>query len=73
MCKQLFVPITTLWDSFRKISADELMADFAGVHFRADIALERVKLEDGLIGFLQQMLGITGKPVVNSKPPTSSH
>lgn len=36
------------------------MADLSGVHFRADIALERVKLEDGLLGFMQQTLGIHG-------------
>ena len=45
-----------LWN-LRKISPDELLAYFAGVHFRADIALERAKLEDGLLGFMQQMLG----------------
>ena len=44
-------------DPLRKISPDELLADFAGVHFRADVALERAKLEDGLLGFMQQMLG----------------
>ena len=36
--------------------AQRLMKDFAGLHFRADIALERAKLEDGLLGFIQQML-----------------
>eukprot|EP00438_Fugacium_kawagutii_P023655 Skav206419 [mRNA] locus=scaffold292:360054:374362:+ [translate_table: standard] len=38
----------------------ELFADFAGIGFRADIALERVKLEDGLLGFMQQTLGVPG-------------
>lgn len=37
------------------ISPAELLTDFQGVHVRADILLERVKLEDGLLGFLQQM------------------
>lgn len=39
------------------ISPAELLTDFQGVHVRADILLERVKLEDGLLGFLQQILG----------------
>ena len=42
-------------DGDGKISPSELMQDFAGLHFRADIALERAKLEDGLLGFIQQM------------------
>lgn len=37
-------------------TTQRLMQDFAGLHFRADIALERAKLEDGLLGFIQQML-----------------
>lgn len=45
-------------DNDGNISPDELMLDFGGVHMRADIMLERMRLEDGLLGFIQQMLGI---------------
>ena len=45
-------------DNDGNISADELMLDFGGLHMRADIMLERLKLEDGLLGFLQQRLAI---------------
>ena len=44
-------------DNDGQISPEELLTDFAGVHMRADIMLERMKLEDGLIGFIQQKLG----------------
>lgn len=52
----------TTWGRFLVVGAprcrgQELLADFGGVAFRADIALERVKLEDGLLGFMQQSLG----------------
>ena len=42
--------------SMSTTTTQRLMQDFAGLHFRADIALERAKLEDGLLGFIQQML-----------------
>lgn len=42
-------------DGDGQIGAEELLQDFSGVHLRADVMLERVKLEDGLVGFLQQM------------------
>lgn len=42
-------------DNDGNISPDELMLDFGGIHMRADIMLERMKLEDGLLGFIQQM------------------
>ena len=45
-------------DNDGNISPDELMLDFGGIHMRADIMLERMKLEDGLLGFIQQILGI---------------
>ncbi len=40
-----------------QISPDELMTDFKHIHFRADVMLERVTLEDGLLGFMQQTFG----------------
>eukprot|EP00435_Cladocopium_sp_Y103_P028877 s896_g7.t1 len=42
-------------DNDGNISPEELMLDFGGIHMRADIMLERMKLEDGLLGFIQQM------------------
>ena len=48
-------------DNDGNISPDELMLDFGGVHMRADIMLERMRLEDGLLGFIQQILGIEKK------------
>lgn len=45
-------------DNDGQISPDELMKDFQRVHFRADVMLERVSLEDGLLGFMQQTFGI---------------
>ena len=38
-----------------KISPEMLLTDFQEVHFRADVLLERMKLEDGLLGFLATM------------------
>jgi len=46
-------------DNDGQISPDELMKDFQRVHFRADVMLERVSLEDGLLGFVQQTFGIS--------------
>lgn len=48
-------------DNDGQISPDELMTDFQRVHFRADVMLERVTLEDGLLGFMQQTFGISWK------------
>ena len=61
-------------DNDGQISPDELMKDFQRVHFRADVMLERVSLEDGLLGFMQQYtaLGLQSAPVWTNATVTTS-
>jgi len=57
-------------DNDGQISPDELMKDFQRVHFRADVMLERVSLEDGLLGFVQQTFGISESHGISGRGKT---